>query len=97
LVCQAGPPRRPPNVVLLVMDTTRADRCSFLGYGRRTTPRLEEFAKESVVFRDAWSPAGWSGPAHASLFTGLRPEHHGFHEDNRFFLSAAFPTLAERL
>jgi arylsulfatase A-like enzyme len=90
------PPRKGPNVVLIVMDTTRADRCSFLGYGRETTPRLAEFAKDAVSFRDAWSPAGWTGPAHASLFTGLRPEHHGFHDGDRNFLGAEFPTLAEQ-
>src|SRR6185295_4251071 len=66
-----------PNVLLIVMDTTRADRCSIDGYARPTTPRLEAFAKDAVVFRDAWSPANWTGPAHATLFTGLRPVHHG--------------------
>jgi arylsulfatase A-like enzyme len=86
-----------PNVLVLVMDTTRADRCSFGGYARPTTPRLEEFAKDAVVFRDAWSPAGWTGPAHASLFTGLRPDHHGFHDGDRNYLAQEVPTLAERL
>jgi len=90
-----GRPR--PNVLVIVMDTTRADRCSFEGYARPTTPRLEEFAKDAVVFRDAWSPAGWTGPAHASLFTGLRPDHHGFHDGDRNFLAPGVPTLAESL
>ena len=56
-----------------------------------------EFAKDAVVFRDAWSPGGWTGPAHASLFTGLRPEHHGFHDGARNHLTPATPTLATRL
>src|SRR6187455_1879647 len=43
-------PRQRPNVIVLVMDTTRADRCSFLGYDRPTTPNLAEFAKEAVVY-----------------------------------------------
>jgi arylsulfatase A-like enzyme len=86
-----------PNVLVLVMDTTRADRCSFEGYARPTTPRLEEFAKDAVVYRDAWSPAGWTGPAHASLFTGLRPDHHGFHDGDRNYLAPHVPTLAEAL
>lgn len=85
-----------PNVLLLVLDTTRADRCSFLGYPRATTPRIDEFAKDAVVFSDAWSPSNWTGPAHASLFTGLRPEHHGFHEGSRLRLSGTPATLAER-
>jgi len=85
-----------PNVLLLVMDTTRADRCSFEGYDRPTTPRLDEFAKDAVVFRRAWSPANWTGPAHASLFTGCRPEHHGFQGGARPSLGDDRPTLAER-
>jgi arylsulfatase A-like enzyme len=89
--------RSRPNVLVLVMDTTRADRCSFEGYPRPTTPRLDEFAKDAVVFRDAWSPAGWTGPAHASLFTGLRPDHHGFHDGDRNYLAPNVPTLAEAL
>jgi arylsulfatase A-like enzyme len=91
----ASPPR--PDVILIVMDTTRADRCSFLGYGRPTTPRLEEFAKDAVVFTEAWSPAGWTGPAHASLFTGLRAERHGFYTGNSLSLRTDVPTLAEIL
>ena len=85
-----------PDVLLLVLDTTRADRCSFTGYARPTTPRIDEFAKDAVVFDRAWSPANWTGPAHASLFTGLSPDRHGFHSDARPRLSATPATLAER-
>jgi arylsulfatase A-like enzyme len=96
-VWRRSAPRVRPNVVMIVMDTTRADRCSFEGYGRKTTPRLDEFAKDAVVFTEAWSPAGWTGPAHASLFTGLRLEHHGFYAGNRMNLARTMPTLAELL
>jgi arylsulfatase A-like enzyme len=84
-----------PDVIVIVMDTTRADRCSFLNYGRNTTPRLAEFAKDAVVFSQAWSPANWTGPAHASLFTGLRPERHGFHRGSHPYLTETRPVLAE--
>lgn len=94
--CGPSAPRR-PNVLLLVMDTTRADRCSFLGYERPTTPRLAEFAKDAVVFTDAWSPSGWTGTAHASLFTGLTPERHRYVAGSRTYLGEEFPTLAEML
>src|SRR6185295_9146888 len=57
--------------------TTRADRCSVNGYARETTPQLAAFAKDAVVFRDAWAPCCWTAPSHASLFTGERPEQHG--------------------
>jgi arylsulfatase A-like enzyme len=86
-----------PNVILVVMDTTRGDRCGFNGYHRPTTPRLDELAREGVTFRDAWSPAGWTLPAHASLFTGQRPVHHGVLDGIRLFLEPQAVTLAERL
>jgi arylsulfatase A-like enzyme len=95
--CDGGTPARRPNVLVVVMDTTRADRCSFLGYGRPTTPRLAEFAKDAVTFRDAWAPCCWTGPSHASLFTGLRPERHGYLETMRKRLDDTQTTLAERL
>jgi len=87
----------PPNVLVIVMDTTRGDRCSVNGYERPTTPELERFARDAVVFRDAWSPSGWTGPSHASLFTGLEPLNHGFIEGNRPFLDDSAVTVAERL
>lgn len=97
--CGEGPdpgPRR-PNVLVVVMDTARADRCSFLGYERPTTPYLDSLAGESIVFTQAWSPSSWSGPAHASLFTGLRPEHHRFLLGLAYYLGPEATTLAEIL
>jgi arylsulfatase A-like enzyme len=95
--CAPAPATPRPNVVVLVMDTTRADRCSINGYARPTTPSLEAFAKDAVNFRQAWSPTGWTPPAHASLFTGLRPEHHGLLPGRNRFLDVVHTTLAERL
>ncbi len=86
-----------PNVILLVMDATRGDRCSVNGYERDTTPALEKLATEGLNFRNAWSPAGWAGPAHASMFTGLRPNRHGFFSGNREYLDQRAVTLAERM
>jgi arylsulfatase A-like enzyme len=79
------------------MDTTRGDRCSLNGFERPTTPRLEALAREGVTFRDAWSPAGWTAPAHASLFTGLRPERHRCLISGGSVLADRFDTLAELL
>lgn len=87
----------PVNVLLIVMDTTRGDRCGFNGYDRGTTPNLDRFAEDAVVYRDAWSPAGWTGPAHASLFTGLRVENHGYFTGAQQFLGPVVPTMAELL
>jgi arylsulfatase A-like enzyme len=91
----AGRPQH-PNVLLLVMDTTRADRCSFQGYDRPTTPALAEFAKDAVVFRETWSPSNWTAPAHATLFTGAGPQRHGLTAGVRPSLRTNIATLAER-
>ncbi len=86
-----------PNVVFIVMDTTSAERCSVNGYVRPTTPELAKIAKGGINFRNTWSPSGWTAPAHASMFTGLRPEHHGLRHGNRLFLWDDTVTLAERM
>ena len=70
----AGPAR--PNVLLLVIDTARADRFSWDGSERPTTPRLAALAREGTVYMQAFSPAPWTVPAHASLFTGRYPSLH---------------------
>lgn len=87
---------KPPNVLLIVLDTTRADRCSVNGYAAPTTPEIERIAKSGVIYLNAWSPSGWTAPAHASLFTGLRPENHGLHRGNRHYLLPESNTLAAR-
>jgi len=86
-----------PNVLVVVMDTARGDRCSFTGYGRETTPRLAAIARDGVTFLNAWSCSPWTGPSHASIFTGLRPERHGFCLGNREYLRGESLTLAEQL
>jgi len=86
-----------PNVLLIVMDTVRARRTGLNGYGRPTTPSLDRIASEGTVYTRAWSPCSWTGPSHASLFTGLRPEHHGFLGGICFFLDEPAVTLAESL
>ena len=68
---------RQPNVLILLWDTTRADRLSLYGHDRPTTPRLEAFAKDAAVFDMAISPGMWTVPVHASLFTGLPLQSHG--------------------
>ena len=69
--------KRKPDILLLVLDTVRADRLSCYGYGRPTTPHLDAFAEGGTLFERAISPAQWTIPAHASLFTGEYPSTHG--------------------
>ena len=92
------PPARPgaPDVLVIVLDTVRAQNVSAYGYERPTTPNLDALAAEGVLFLDATSPSTWSLPSHASLFTGLFPSGHGAHWERRF-LQPGHPTLAEAL
>lgn len=84
-----------PNVLLIVLDTVRAESLSLYGYARPTTPRLEQFAKTGVRFEHALSTAPWTAPSHASLFTGRFP--HELSSDWDAPLDAAHPTLAGSL
>ena len=66
-----------PNVILITMDTTRRDHLSCYGYPKETTPHLDRFAEDGVVFENVRSTSSWTLPAHASIFTGLYPFKHG--------------------
>ena len=67
----------PPNVVLIVLDTARADRMSYAGHARPTSPHVDALARDGVVYSRAHSVAPWTLPSHASIFTGLLPGEHG--------------------
>ncbi|MCK4373746.1 MAG: sulfatase [Candidatus Brocadiae bacterium] len=64
-------------VILYICDSLRRDRLSCYGYGRRTTPHVDELAEDGVVFERAFSEATWTRPAAASLLTSLYPLAHG--------------------
>ena len=66
-----------PNILLVVMDTVRADHVSVYGYARETTPYLREFAREATVYERAIACDGFTLPTHASMFTGVYPGWHG--------------------
>ena len=70
-----------PNIVLITMDTTRADHLSCYGYHKNTSPHLDKMARESVVFKNAYATSPWTLPSHASIFTGMYPAGHGAHND----------------
>ncbi len=65
-----------PNILLVILDTARADRFPWQGYAKPTAPRLAELARDGVVYTRAFSPGPWTVPAHASLFTGQYPSLH---------------------
>lgn len=89
--------RARPNVVLVVMDTLRADRLSAYGYPRPTSPHLEELARRGTLFDTCYSNASWTWPATASMLTGLTPLEHGLGSKGSSFLPEKAETLAERL
>jgi len=91
-----APDLRGANVLLLVVDTLRADRLSFFGYERETTPVLDALARRGVVFAQARANATRTSPSMASLLTGTSPLVHGIVE-SRTRLPEGLPTLAEAL
>ncbi len=96
LLCACGdeappPPDNRPDLVLVVIDTLRADRLSAFGYARPTTPALETFGAQGAMFLDATAQSSWTLPSVASILSG----RHLFVNAKR--MPPAVPTLAERL
>jgi arylsulfatase A-like enzyme len=85
-----------PNIILISIDSLRADHLHSYGYARATSPNLDALASEGTSFETVISPTSWTLPAHMTLLTSLPPEKHGV-ITNRFRLSSAIPTLPERL
>lgn len=69
-------PEDPPNVLLIAVDTLRADRLSSYGHHRPTTPHLDALAADGIRFDQAISASNWTTSAFASIFTGLMPSRH---------------------
>ena len=91
------PARRPKNVIIFTLDTTRADRLPAYGFSSVDTPALDALAREGLVFESTTSVAPLTRPAHASLFTGLFPPRSGVRDNAGSPLDAAQTTLAELL
>ena len=93
------PPDAPvrPSVVLLTLDTTRADHLGCYGATRAATPHLDALARSGVRFEQALSPAPLTLPSHASLLSGRVPRRHGVRDNAGFKLDPKIPLLTERL
>ena len=87
---------RPLDVILITLDTTRADRLGCYGAAAGATPRLDELARRGVIFRRAYSHVPLTAPSHSSLLTGLLPSRHGVHDNGGYVLKDEFATLAEQ-
>jgi arylsulfatase A-like enzyme len=85
-----------PNIILISIDTLRADRLGYNGYKRSITPNIDRLAREGTVFRCAVSQSPWTLPSHASIMTSLYPSQHGASQVTSK-LDKNFVTLAELL
>ncbi len=88
---------KPLNVVLVTIDTLRADRLGCYGYAKAETPHLDELADRGVLFENAVAQVPLTPPSHASMFTGVYPTVHQVRDVAGFTLSASHPTLAKIL
>ena len=99
--CNAKPARQaqhvPPSVLLVTIDTLRADRLGAYGDGRARTPNLDSLARAGARFAHAFAAAPVTLPSHASLLTGLLPPEHGVRGNGVFRLGPRSRTLAEAL
>ncbi|MEE9270454.1 MAG: sulfatase [Candidatus Krumholzibacteria bacterium] len=92
LFCRPGADK-PPNVVLITVDTLRPDRLGYNGHSRPTSPAVDALAGEGIVFTDCYSVSGWTLPSLATLFTGRYPSDHGA-TDFHWSMDVVLPTMA---
>jgi len=85
------------NLLVITLDTTRADRIGAYGYRAAETPTLDRLAREGVLFEQANTAAPITLPAHSTLFTGRFPPSHGVRDNGGFYLDVSQVTLAEVL
>jgi arylsulfatase A-like enzyme len=88
-------PRELPSVLLVTIDTLRADRVGAYGDALARTPHLDALARQGVLFERAFSPVPLTLPAHATILTGLLPPEHGVRGNGSFVLGSTGRTLAE--
>lgn len=85
------------NLLLITLDTTRADRMGAYGYAHAKTPNFDRLAREGILFEQCMAVAPITLPSHASILTGLYPSRHGARNNGTHQLAARVPTLAEQL
>jgi arylsulfatase A-like enzyme len=86
-----------PNLILVSVDTLRPDHLGCYGYDRPTSPNLDEFRKDAVLFSQAIAPASSTLPSHASMLTSLLPQHHGASWARKTRMADAALSIAEVL
>jgi arylsulfatase A-like enzyme/Flp pilus assembly protein TadD len=96
-MCAAAALATPPNLLLVTLDTTRADHLGAWGYAAARTPTLDALAARGARFARCDTAAPVTLPSHASILTGLFPPRHGVRDNGTFVLAPQTVTLAERL
>jgi arylsulfatase A-like enzyme/Flp pilus assembly protein TadD len=95
-LCGCGPPSEGPrNVVLISIDTCRADRLGCYGHPGASTPNIDAVARDGVIFLNARTTNPITLPAHSSMMTGTIPPDHGVHDNRTYRLAQSNVTLAE--
>ncbi len=90
-------PQPPRNVILITIDTLRADHLGCYGYGRAQTPNMDQWANQGILFRNATTTTPLTLPAHSSIMTGTYPISHGVRDNVGFYLDDKWVTLAETM
>ena len=85
-----------PNVLVIIVDTLRADHLSPYGYTRDTSPYVNQLAQQGVLFENAIAPSSWTLPSHASMLTGLYPDETRV-ETDKDILSGSLPNLGDAM
>jgi arylsulfatase A-like enzyme/cytochrome c-type biogenesis protein CcmH/NrfG len=97
LVLRHGRDKRPWNIVVITLDTTRADHIGAYGYAAAQTPHLDRLARGGVMFRNCYTSVPLTLPSHSALFTGRYPIANHVRNNGNYFLPAGETTLAEVL
>ncbi len=80
---RTGPPERPPDIFIYLIDALRPDHLGCYGYDRPTSPVMDAFAAEATVYEEAHTPSTWTRPSVATMLTGLYPSvHRAMHESD---------------
>ncbi len=95
--CWQTPIAREPSILLVTIDTTRADRIGAYGHALAETPTLDALAEQGVLFENAMAPTPITLPSHATLLTGVHPPAHGVRDNGQFKLSGDAMLVSEVL
>lgn len=94
-LCSCSDAEKRPDVLIVTLDTTRADHLGAYGYGPPTSPRIDALVASGVRFDRAWTHVPLTLPAHATLLTGLLPPELGIHDNGGVGLGSGVPVLTE--